>query len=78
MTSRIPAHEQERLRDFGRRMRELRKEAGFSQEELAHRSHLHRTYISSVERGERNIALLNIYRVAQGLEVSPRILLDDR
>jgi transcriptional regulator with XRE-family HTH domain len=77
MASRIPADDEKRLRAFGKRLRGLREQQGFSQEELAHRSRLHRTYISSVERGQRNISLLNIYRVAEGLDVPPTALIED-
>ena len=55
--------------DFGRRIRELRKARGFSQEELAHRAGLHYTYIGGIERGERNPALVNIGRIAAALKV---------
>ena len=57
------------LREFGARVRERRKECGLSQEELAHQSGMHRTYVSSVERGERNIALVNIVALAGALGV---------
>ncbi|MDX2358936.1 helix-turn-helix transcriptional regulator [Dietzia sp. PP-33] len=57
------------LGEFGRRIRGTRLEAGLSQEELAHRVGLHRTYIGSVERGERNIGLLNIAALATVLQV---------
>lgn len=57
------------LGEFGRRIRRTRLEAGLSQEELAHRVGLHRTYIGSVERGERNIGLLNIAALATVLQV---------
>ena len=43
---------------FGRRVRELRKVRGFSQEELAHRADIHWTYLGGIERGERNPALI--------------------
>ena len=56
-------------RAFGRRVRELRQPLGLSQEGLADRAGLHRTYIGSVERGERNVSLDNIYRLAEALEV---------
>jgi transcriptional regulator with XRE-family HTH domain len=59
------------LQEFGHRIRFLRKRQGFSQEELAARSGLHRTYIGGIERGERNVALLNILKIAQALNVSP-------
>jgi DNA-binding XRE family transcriptional regulator len=54
---------------FGRRVRELRKARGFSQEELAHRAGIHWTYLGGIERGERNPALVNIVRIARALKV---------
>jgi transcriptional regulator with XRE-family HTH domain len=56
-------------RTFGLRLRELRLRAGISQEELALRADLHRTYVGSVERGERNISLANIHALADALDV---------
>ncbi len=61
-------------RDFGERVRELRKEKGFSQEALAFACDLDRTYIGGVERGERNISLLNIHKIADALGISAREL----
>ncbi len=55
--------------EFGRRMRARREELGLSQDDLAGRCGLHRTYIGSVERGERNVSLVNIVRIADALEV---------
>lgn len=55
---------------FGATVRTRRKRLGISQEELAERSDLHRTYISDVERGSRNVSLENIARIAQALELS--------
>ena len=52
---------------FGKRLREIRHKKGLSQERLADLAGLHRTYISGVERGERNISLLNIERLAISL-----------
>lgn len=54
---------------FGDRVRALRSDRGLSQEKLAELSGLHRTYVSSVERGERNIALDNIHQIADALDV---------
>ena len=61
---------------FGRHIRELRTELGISQEGLAERSNLHRNYIGGIERGERNISLLNIVALARGLGVKPMKLLE--
>jgi len=60
---------------FGRRLRELRKQAGLSQEALAHEAGLDRSYVGGVERGEYNISLLNICRLADALDLSPEELL---
>ncbi|WP_241844197.1 helix-turn-helix domain-containing protein [Kitasatospora sp. CB01950] len=62
---------------FGIRVRALREAAGLSQEALADAAQLHRTYVGSVERGERNISLINISRLAHALGVSPWYLLSD-
>jgi len=64
----VPLESDIRVR-FGRRLRELRKARGLSQEELAFRAGLHRTYVSSAERGERNVALINLERLAKALAV---------
>lgn len=53
---------------FGNRVAFLRNEKGISQEKLAEYSNLHRTYISSLESGKRNVALQAIEKLAQGLE----------
>jgi transcriptional regulator with XRE-family HTH domain len=55
---------------FGNRVRELRKGKGLSQEELSFKADLHRTYIGMIERGEKNITLLNIEKIANALKVS--------
>ncbi len=54
---------------FGRHLRSLREAEGLSQEDLAFKSGIHRTYLSSVERGERNIALVNIEKIANALSM---------
>lgn len=59
------------LQNFGRRLALLRKERGWSQERLALESGLARSYLGGVERGQRNIALLNILRLARSLECEP-------
>ncbi|REJ91910.1 MAG: XRE family transcriptional regulator [Planctomycetota bacterium] len=60
---------------FGRKLRSVRRSKGVSQERLAALAGLHRTYVSSVERGERNISLVNIDRLAAALDVSLRDLM---
>lgn len=59
----------------GQTIRTLRIEQGLSQEELAHNADLDRSYVGGVERGERNLALDNIYRIAYALSVAPGELL---
>ena len=63
------------MKKFGKRVRELRKEKDISQEELAHRAELHRTYIGMIERGEKNITLINIEKVANALQIEVKELL---
>jgi transcriptional regulator with XRE-family HTH domain len=60
---------------FGQRVRQLRKLKGLSQEEFAHTIKLDRSYFGSVERGERNISLENIFLIANGLGVPAAELL---
>ena len=60
---------------LGRRVRELRAKRGISQEELADIAHVHRAYMGAVERGEKNIGLLNVVRIARALRVAPMQLL---
>jgi transcriptional regulator with XRE-family HTH domain len=55
---------------FGRAIRRVREEQGINQEEAAERSGLHRTYYSGIERGVRNVSLVNIERISRGLKVS--------
>ncbi len=55
---------------FGRRVRELRTAQGYSQEAFADACGLDRTYMGGIERGERNVALRNIEKIAKALEIS--------
>jgi transcriptional regulator with XRE-family HTH domain len=59
---------------FGRAIRRLREEQAINQEEAAERCGLHRTYYSGVERGVRNLSLVNIEKIAKGLRTSLRDL----
>jgi DNA-binding XRE family transcriptional regulator len=59
------------------KLRRLRDERGYSQEELAERAGLHRNYVGGVERGERNVALENIVKLAKALSVPPKELFAD-
>jgi transcriptional regulator with XRE-family HTH domain len=63
----MPKARHDPLVEFGLRVRKLREDRGYSQEKLAERTDLHRTYVGSVERGERNVALRNIIRLAEAL-----------
>ncbi len=58
------------LKRFGRRVRDLRKAAGFSQESFAAECELNRTYIGGIERGERNVSLRNFEVIARALGIS--------
>ncbi|MEC4804466.1 MAG: helix-turn-helix transcriptional regulator [Jaaginema sp. PMC 1079.18] len=60
----------ERLIKFGSKVREIRLKKGLSQEELAEKANVHRTYIGMIERAEKNITLLNIEKIAVALDVS--------
>lgn len=60
---------------FGRRVRQLRKQKGISQEAFAHQIKIDRSYFGSIERGERNVSLENICLIAKGLGVAPSELL---
>jgi len=55
------------LKRFSDKVKRLRKSKGWTQEELAVRTGLHRTYIGSIERGERNVSLINVEKIADAL-----------
>ncbi|HTC95716.1 MAG TPA: helix-turn-helix transcriptional regulator [Terriglobales bacterium] len=55
---------------FGRAIRRIRQEQEINQEEAAERCELHRTYYSGIERGTRNVSLVNIEKIAKGLKTS--------
>jgi transcriptional regulator with XRE-family HTH domain len=62
---------EEMLVEFGLRLKQLRLAKELSQEQLGMLAHLDRTYISGIERGVRNVGVINIFRIAQALKVSP-------
>ena len=64
------------LKEFGETLRAYRSEAGLSQEKLAAKAGLDRTYVGGAERGERNVALVNIARLADALGIRPAQLLE--
>ena len=70
MPQHAPAPEETSVRvSLGRRIREIRRAQGVSQEELAHKSGLDRSYVGCVERGERNVSIDNITALARALSV---------
>ena len=62
---------------FGQAVKRLRLSKNLSQEELASLAGIHRTYVGDVERGTRNIALINMSRLAEGLGISLRALIEE-
>lgn len=65
------------LEKIGFRIRELRQARGMTQEQLAKACELHRTFIGSVERGERNVAVLNLRKIARSLRIPVADLFTD-
>ncbi len=64
-----PSMKREVLVQFGRRVRDQRAKRGLSQEQLAERAGVHRTYIGMIERAEKNITLENIEKIAKALKI---------
>jgi transcriptional regulator with XRE-family HTH domain len=62
--------------NFGRRVRQRRLERDISQEKLAELADLHRNYVGGIERGERNVSLINIVKLAHALAVRPAKLIE--
>ncbi len=63
------------LKRFSKNVKTLRLQKRWSQEELARRADLHRTYIGAIERHERNVSLVNVERIAKALKVNIKDLL---
>lgn len=61
--------------NFGRNLRAYRKRRGFSQEDFADKLGVHRTYMGGIERGERNLTLKSVEKIAGKLELEPLTLL---
>jgi transcriptional regulator with XRE-family HTH domain len=61
---------------FGKNLVKIRKELGWSQEQLAIASGIGRSYMSGIERGQRSLGLLNIVRLAETMKIKPSVLLD--
>ena len=61
---------------FGAKVKQRRRTLGWSQEKLAFACDLDRTYIGGIERGERNVSLINICKIADALEIQPALLFD--
>lgn len=73
----MPKHDDEFLKWFGGRLREIRHMKGLSQEELAGLAGIDRTYVGGVERGERNLSVLNVKRISDALGINIKDLFDD-
>lgn len=76
METKLTPEQKADLLRFGQRLAELRKKRGWSQERLALESGLARSYLGGVERGQRNIAVLNILKLARTLSCEPGSLLE--
>lgn len=65
------------LKEFGNKVRTLRKQRNWSIEKLAEKSNIHQNYLSDIERGTRNISLKTIIKIALGLNISVSELLEE-
>ena len=63
------------LKRFGKKVEVLREGKGWTQEKLGKKAGLHRTYIGSIERGERNVSLINVEKIAKALQINAKSLL---
>lgn len=72
----LKPHQSRLVKVFAKNVRAKRAALGLSQEELAEKAGLHRTYIGMLERGEKNVTIYNIERLAKALGVSPSSLLE--
>ena len=70
MAGTYSAQDRKLLKSIGDKIRLIRKEQGYSQEELAFKAELDRTYLGSVERGERNISVINLERIMRALDLT--------
>jgi len=73
----MPGMKSPMLKQFGTRIKQLRHEQHISQEELAEKCDLHRTYVGGIERGERNPSLKNIYKIASAFQIELEELFED-
>jgi len=71
----VKPHQSKLVAVFAKNVRKRRTELGLSQEELAERAGVHRTYVGMLERGEKNVTIYNIERIAIALKVRPSDLL---
>jgi transcriptional regulator with XRE-family HTH domain len=62
-------------KEVGLNIRKIRQKRGFSQEKLAGLADVHRAYVGQIERGEKNIGLINLEKIAKALDVRPQDLL---
>lgn len=70
-------HDDDFLKWFGGRLRDIRRKRGLSQEELAELAGVDRTYVGGVERGERNLSVLNVKKLSDALGINVKDLFDD-